>query len=210
MKKIEVIVNKDEAQKVTEVFDELELLSSTSEVEIKDKKYAFFASFVPDELADEAMDKLAKAVNLHHKENIISIYKVSGVTSPFLDKLKAKVSKNKVSTNPTEELIDKTDAYTRLSKGMVAITLISAIVAIAGLFLNNIILIIGAIILPPLLGPINALAVNANLGKPKKMLSSQLSVLTLIFLVIAVAALSTFITRQFIDLTLTDQIFSRS
>ncbi|XHH09619.1 MAG: TIGR00341 family protein [Candidatus Bathyarchaeia archaeon] len=210
MKKIEVIVNKDEAEAVEKVLDQLELLSSTSEVEIKSKKYTFYSTFSPDELADEAMEKLSETIDLDKKENVISIYKVSGVTSPFLDKLKEKVSKNKSSKNPTEELIEKTDAYTRLTKEMVAITLAATIVAIAGLFLNNVILIIGAIILPPMLGPINALAVNANLGKPKKMLSSQASILILLGIVISVAAISTYVAQQFIELSLTEQIFARS
>jgi hypothetical protein len=185
MKKIEVIVNTEDTEKVTKVLDELELLPSTSEVEIQNKKYTSFSTFLPDELADEAMDKLANVVDSKRKENIISIHEVMGVTSDYLDKLKEKASKKGDSTNPTEELIEKTDRYVRLNKGMVAITLIAAVVALAGLFLNNIIIIIGAMILPPLLGPINALGVNANLGRPKKMLSSQLSIVLLIILIIS-------------------------
>jgi len=210
MKKIEVIVDQDGSSKVKKVLDQLELLPSTSEVEIQTKKYVFYSTFLPDELAEQALDKLSNAIDLTKKENMISLYEVSGVTSTFLDKLKEKVSKKESSKSTTEELIEKTDRYTHLTKEMVAITFLSAIVAISGLFLNNVLLILGAIILPPLLGPINALAVNANLGIPKKMLTSQLSILALLFLVTVVAAITTFIARQFIDLSLTEQIFSRS
>jgi len=210
MKKIEVIVDREGAQKVKEILDQLDLLPSTSEVQIETKSYVFYSTFLPDELADQAMEQLANAVDLDRKENVISIYEVSGVTSHFLDKLKEKAGEKKTSTNPVEELVEKTDRYTKLSKDILAVTLAAAIVAIAGLFLNNVIIIIGAMILPPLIGPINALAINANIGKPRKMFSSQFSILFLIGLIIIVAAISTFIARQFIDLPQTEQIFART
>ena len=210
MKKIEVIVYADEAEKVRKVLDETGLLPSTSEVEIKTKKFTLFSTLLPDELADETMDKLANAIDLDKKENLVSIYEVSGVNSKFLDELKEKAAKKKSSPNPTEELIERTDRYTHLNRDMIAITVVAAIVAIAGLFLNNVIIIIGAILLPPLLNPINALAVNANLGRPKKMLNSQISIILLLIIIIAVAAICTYVTNHFITLYSSEQIFSRT
>jgi uncharacterized hydrophobic protein (TIGR00341 family) len=205
MRKIEVIVHKEEAKKVEEVLDKLELLSSTSEVHIQKKEYTLFSTLLPDELAEEAMDKLSNTLDLEQKENIISIYEVGGIKSTFLDRLKEKVAKKKSSSNPTEELIEKTDRYTHFKKDALTMTLLATLVALAGLFLNNVIIIIGSMILPPMLGPINALAVNANLGRPKKLLHSQFSVLLLIFTIIAVAAMVSFVASQFIELPRTNE-----
>jgi uncharacterized hydrophobic protein (TIGR00341 family) len=211
MKKIEVIVHKEEVKKVEEVLDKLELLSSTSEVHIQKKEYTLFSTLLPDELAEEAMDRLSNTLDLEQKENIISIFEVEGIKSTFLDRLKEKAAKKKSSSNPTEELIEKTDRYTHFNKDAIAMTFLATLVALAGLFLNNVIIIIGSMILPPMLGPINALAVNANLGRPKKLLHSQFSVLLLLFTIIVIAAIVTFVASQFIELPrTTEQIVMRT
>jgi uncharacterized hydrophobic protein (TIGR00341 family) len=162
-------------------------------------------------LAEEAMDRLSNTLDLEQKENIISIFEVEGIKSTFLDRLKEKAAKKKSSSNPTEELIEKTDRYTHFNKDAIAMTFLATLVALAGLFLNNVIIIIGSMILPPMLGPINALAVNANLGRPKKLLHSQFSVLLLLFIIIVIAAIVTFVASQFIELPrTTEQIVMRT
>jgi uncharacterized hydrophobic protein (TIGR00341 family) len=210
MKKIEVIVSSDEAKGVEKVLDEAGLMPSTSEVKIQTEKYTLYSTLLPDELAEEVLSKLSDTVDSEKKENLISFSEIAGVKSDYLDKLKQKAAKKKVSTNPTEELIEKTDRYTHLTRDMVAITVLAAVVATAGLFLDNVVIIIGAMILPPILEPINALAVNANLGKPRKAFSSQLSVGALVVIIIAVSAAITYIVNSFSNLSITSQIISRT
>jgi uncharacterized hydrophobic protein (TIGR00341 family) len=211
MKKIEVIVNIEGAKKVEEVLDKLELLPSTSEIKIQNEKFTLLSVLLPDELAEESMKKLSDAIDQNKKENIISLSEVEGATSSYLDKLKEKAAKKKSSPNPVEELVEETDRYTHFNKDVLAMSLLATLIALAGLFLDNVIIIIGAMILPPLLGPINALAVNANLGNPKKLLHSQISILILLFAIIGIAALTTLIAGQFIQLpTETDEIVKRS
>lgn len=201
----------EEAKQVEKILDELGLLPSTSIVKIQTKDYTFFSTLLPDELAEEAMSKLSDAIDLDKKENIITIYEVEGVTSTFMDKLKEKAAQKKSSANPTEELIEKTDRYTHFSRDVLSMTLIATLIALAGLFLNNVVILIGAMILPPLLGPVNALAVNANLGRPRKLLHSQFSIALLLTTVISVAAITTFIAAQIIALPLTnEQIIMRT
>ncbi len=203
MKKIEVIVDVEGAKKVEEILDELGLLPSTSEIKVQNEDFTLLSVLLPDELP-EAIDK-------DKKENVVSLYEVQGASSSFLDKLKEKAAKKKSSPNPVEELVEQTDRYTHFSKDVLALSLLAAIIALAGLFLDNVIIIIGAMILPPLLGPVNALAVNANLGNPKKMLQSQISIIALLFAIIGIAALTTMVARQFIALpTETNEIIKRS
>jgi uncharacterized hydrophobic protein (TIGR00341 family) len=211
LKKIEVIVHTDEAKNVEEVLDKIGLLFSTLEVHIETKEYKFFSTLLPDELAEDTMSKLADCIDLEQKENMISIYDVKGVTSTFMDKLKEKASEKKTTANPTEELVEKTDRYTHFNKDVLAMTSLATLVALAGLFLDNVVIIIGAMILPPMLGPITALAVNANLGRAKKLVHSQFSVIFLITTIIFISAVTTFIASQFLNLPRTsDQIIART
>jgi uncharacterized membrane protein len=69
----------------------------------------------------------------------------------------------------------------------------ATLIAMAGLFLDNVAIVIGAMLLSPLLGPINAFAVNANLGRVHKLLTSQLSILSLLGAVIVLSASVSFI-----------------
>jgi len=61
----------------------------------------------------------------------------------------------------------------------------------------------------PLLGPINAFAVNANLGRIEKLLRSQFSTLILLASVMALSTLVTFVASLFIQLPITPQIVIR-
>ena len=87
--------------------------------------------------------------------------------------------------------------------------LFATIVAIAGLFLDSAVLVIGAMLLSPLLGPINAFAVNTTLGRIKNLVRIQTSIVTLLFSVVGLSALVTFVFSQFIDLPITSQIALR-
>ena len=205
MKKIEVIVTQKEAPLVEETLKDLGLLYVHSTVEVEKEECSSYSALVPDELAAKAMEQIAPALDLRHKKNMISLLAVEGVTSSFMDRLKEKASKSQSAPNPTEKLIESTNRYTRLRWDLVAMTALATLIALAGLLLNNVIIIIGGMLIPPMLGPVNAIAVNANLGKPKKLLTSQFTVLTLIVLVVLLSALATFIAQQVISLPLSNE-----
>jgi len=211
LKKIEVIVTQKEAPLVEETLKDLGLLYVHSNVDVEGEDCSSYSALVPDELAAKAMEQIAPSVDLRQKKNMISLIAVEGVTSSFMSRLKEKASKAQSSPNPTEKLVESTERYTRLHWDLVAMTALATLIALAGLLLNNVVIIIGGMLIPPMLGPVNALAVNANLGKPRKLLTSQLTVLVLIVLVVLLAALATFFAQQFISLpTTNEQIAIRS
>ncbi|MFW6110890.1 MAG: DUF389 domain-containing protein [Thermoproteota archaeon] len=85
----------------------------------------------------------------------------------------------------------------------------ATLIALAGLFLDNIAIVIGAMLLSPLLGPINAFAVNASLGNIKKVMKSQISILILLGSVIALSFAVSTTTSHLVQLPLTSQISNR-
>jgi uncharacterized hydrophobic protein (TIGR00341 family) len=181
----------------------MELVYTSSTAKIEDEKCEVYTALVPDELVDKAIDEISKRMDLRLKENTVSVYAVEAVVSTFLDRLKEKVSKAAPPPNPLERLVASTDRYTRMSRDIVFMTLLATLIALVGLFNDNVVILIGAMLLSPLLGPINAFAVNASLGRIKKLIRSQLSILILLAAIIALSAFTTFIASRFVALPIT-------
>ena len=79
-----------------------------------------------------------------------------------------------------------------------------------GLFVNNIGIIIGAMLISPLLGPIYALAVYVAIGDVKTTLRCIQILGLMVFMLVAIAALSSFALSFIIALPLTPEILSRT
>jgi uncharacterized hydrophobic protein (TIGR00341 family) len=211
LKKVEVTVVENQSEKVAESLQRLELLYAISTTHIGHGKFLVYSTLVPDELVDKMIDELSRKIDLRIKENTISVYPVEAYVSTHLDKLKEKVAKVAPPSNPLERLVASTDKYTHLSANIVVMALFAALIALTGLFLDNVAIVIGAMLLSPLLGPINAFAVNASLGKIRKLMLSQFSILLLLASIITLSAVTTFIISQFVSLPIsTAQITLRS
>jgi uncharacterized hydrophobic protein (TIGR00341 family) len=197
LNKIEVTVTKKEASKVEDLLKKTELVYLSSEVEIEGKKCCFYSIVLPDDLSDKTVSDISDLIDLRLRENTVSILCMEGAVSTYLDRMKEKVSNKPTSTSPLERLVESTDRYTRLNKDVLTMALFATMIALAGLFLDNVAIVIGAMLLSPLLGPINAFAVNANLGRIRKLAKSQAAVLLLLASIIIMAAAITFAVSQF-------------
>ena len=201
MNKIEVTVTKEEASKVEDLLKKTELVYLSSEVEIDEEKCRCYSIVLPDDLADKIVTDISNIMDLRLRENTISILCVEGAVSTYLDRLKEKVAEKPTPSSPLERLVESTDKYTRLNKDVLTMALFATMIALAGLFLDNVAIVIGAMLLSPLLGPINAFAVNANLGRIRKLVKSQVSVLLLLASIITVAACITLVASRFVLLS---------
>jgi uncharacterized hydrophobic protein (TIGR00341 family) len=104
----------------------------------------------------------------------------------------------------------KPQKNSRISKDLLIMALFATIIALGGLFLGNAVTVIGAMLVSPLLGPINAFAFNATVGKVKKQVRTEVSILILLASVIALSTLLTFAASFIVDLPVTSQISLRS
>jgi uncharacterized hydrophobic protein (TIGR00341 family) len=201
LKKIEVTVTDSEASKVEELLEQTELVYLSSRVEIEGEKCCFYSIVLPDDLADKTVADISGVMDLRLRENTISVICVEGAVSTFLDRLREKVAKKPTPLSPLERLVESTERYTRLSKDVLTMALFATMIALAGLFLDNVAIVIGAMLLSPLLGPINAFAVNANLGRIRKLARSQAAVLLLLAAIIILATTITFAASQFVEVS---------
>jgi uncharacterized hydrophobic protein (TIGR00341 family) len=200
MKKIEVTTTDNESGKVEALLKKTELVYLSSAVEIEGEKCCYYSIVLPDPLADKTVADISNVIDLRLRENTISVICVEGAVSTYLDRLREKVAKAPTPPSPLERLVESTDRYTRLSRDVLIMALFATMIALAGLFLDNVAILIGAMLLSPLLGPINAFAVNANLGRIRKLLRSQAAVLLLLAAIIILAAAVTFVASQFVQL----------
>jgi uncharacterized hydrophobic protein (TIGR00341 family) len=200
LKKIEVTVTEDEANKVEALLEKTELVYLSSKVEIEGEKCCFYSIVLPDNLADKTVADISAVIDLRLRENTIGVICVEGAVSTYLDRLKEKVAKKPTPPSPLERLAESTERYTHLSKDVLTMAIFATMIALAGLFLDNVAILIGAMLLSPLLGPINAFAVNANLGRIRKLARSQAAVLLLLAAIIILAAVITFVASQIVKL----------
>ncbi|MFP3985276.1 MAG: TIGR00341 family protein [Candidatus Bathyarchaeia archaeon] len=209
MKKLEVSVTKGQSNEVEEVFKQMELSYIYSVIRIGGKKCGLYSALIPNQLIDKTIDALSEKIDLRLRENMISVIDVEGVVSTYLDRLKEKAAKENPPSNPLERLVERTEQYIHLSGNMLIMASFATLIALAGLFLDNVAIVIGAMLVSPLLGPINAFAVNASLGRIKRVARSQFYILVLLMSIIALSAFITFIASFVVPLPITTQIAAR-
>jgi uncharacterized hydrophobic protein (TIGR00341 family) len=165
--------------------------------------------YLPDAELDKFISDIQNVMDLRYKDNLIEVSTPQFVISPYLKREEDKVEKPKKP--PIEELIATTEKYIAFEWGSVAITTIAGLVALTGLFLNNSAIIIGAMLLSPILGPMSAFAILIAVGRTRNALQSLGILGLLLGAVILFSAFTTFVIHTFyIDLPLTPEILTRT
>jgi uncharacterized hydrophobic protein (TIGR00341 family) len=227
MKKVVIEVPKDKSGTIQSKFKDT-LYSVDERV-----KSTRFTLYVPDEMLDELITKTNGSIkgpsnsrpiwtsfipdyeSLTQTDDHITLIEVSTpdfVISPFVEKIKA-LSENagkKKEKTPIEKIIATTESYTKFDKEKFILAAIAGLVALIGLFLNNIGIIIGAMLVSPLLGPIYALAVYIAIGDIKTTLRCVEILGLMVFMLVTIAAAASFALSFIIDLTITPEILSRT
>lgn len=166
-----------------------------------------------DDISSAIVNELNKLVDTRQKEVLITSQTIDATLSEYLtnlgeeEKAKHKVVKKKKLTEEFHALIEPSVEF---NKNLLFMIVIAATVATVGLFANNASLVIGAMLISPLLGPITAFSFNVVVGKPEKASKATVSGLILLAAVIATGAILTAIALQFTDLPLTNEILSRT
>jgi len=210
LKSLEVTVIKSQTDNVQDVLKNLELSYAYSTANIENQECGVFSSLLPDKLVDKAIEEILKAMDSRLKENTIKVYNVEAHISTQIDRITEKIEKESPPSNPFERLVENAEKFINLSKEILIMALFATLIAITGLFLDSAVTVIGAMLLSPLLGPINAFAVNASIGKVKKLIRIEVSIIILLASVIALSALITFFASFFFDLPVSSQIAIRS
>lgn len=223
MKKVVIEVPKKSAGRIREMFGD-----SIYAEEERDRSVRFIL-YIPDAMldaliyqTDRSLPKLARPLwtglipgydALDSEEERITLIEVSTpdfVISPFVEKVRQQFSATRTrSDTPIEKILSATETYTEFDRTRFILAAIAGIVALIGLFLNNIGIIIGAMLLSPLLGPIYALAVHVAVGDFKTSFRCIEMVVLMVLMLAGIAALATFLLSFLIPLSVTPEILAR-
>lgn len=213
MRKIEVICYEQQSESLEYTFKKYKIPYHVELTMAEDDKLLRYTGICPDSLANSLANELNKIIDTRRKELYVTSLAIEATLSDYLtnyvkelDTKQVKVKKKKL----IEEYEALIEPNVKFNKNLLFMIVIAAGVAVAGLFANNASLVIGAMLISPLLGPISAFSFNTAVGKTDKMLKALASGSILLVSVIATGAILTGIAVQFVDLPLTDEILSRT
>jgi len=213
LKKIEITCYEQRASNIEYVLKKYKVPYHTDLAMYDNSKLLRYTIISLDDIASALVNELNKLVDTRQKEVLITSQTIEATLSEYLTDLASqekeknkKVGKKKL----TEEFQALVEPSVEFNKNLLFMIIISASVATVGLFANNASLVIGAMLISPLLGPITAFSFNVTVGQPKKVYKATISGLILLAAVIATGAILTGIALQFTDLPLTNEILSRT
>jgi uncharacterized hydrophobic protein (TIGR00341 family) len=165
-------------------------------------------AYVRDEELDEILSSIESILDMRYKDNVIEVYTPDFVVSSVLKKQQEEDAKKHATT--TEELLGMARSYDYLDTSKVLLVAIAGVIALLGLFQNNSAIIIGAMLVSPLLGPINAFVFNTSMGRGRQAVRNTGSLLLMIALVFVLCAAITWGLSSFQELFVTNEILIRT
>lgn len=228
MKKIIITVPREEAEKTAHVFSDtlyfIERMDSLARMTI----------YVPDRMLEEMIsrahetldetaemrarplwtgifDDIRRTMGEDDKKRVIEVLSPEFVISPFLEKQREEYTAKEVPQQKPliEKIVSTAEAHTKFDLDKVVPAAIAGLVALIGLFINNAGIIIGAMLLSPLLGPIYALVIYTAIGDMKTVWKCLQIVGALLLMVVGISLIMTFILSFFLPLPITPEIGSR-
>jgi len=213
LRKIEVICYEQQSESLEFTFKKYKVPYHVELTMVDNEKLLRYIGICPDLISDALTNELNKLIDTRTKELYVINTAIEATLSDYLSNYSKELETKQIKTKK-KKLIEEyellIDPNVKFNKNLLFMIVIAAGVATVGLFANNASLVIGAMLISPLLGPISAFSFNTAVGKTNKMFKAFISGASLLVAVIGTGALLTFIAIQFTDLPLTDEILSRT
>jgi uncharacterized hydrophobic protein (TIGR00341 family) len=205
MKRVIVICRTEDSPNITSLLKDLTYMRSEY------AKLTRFSILVADETLDDLISKIQQALKFMDKSTIVEVFSPDFVISPALSEtIQEEGKKRKTERSPVEKLIESAQDSADISRDTLALAAIASLVALIGLFLNNVGIVIGAMLLAPLLGPIYSFAITTTTGNRRLVVTCLRTILIFLVAIVLIAFLTTFILSLVFDLPLTSEILSRT
>ncbi|MCA9812612.1 MAG: TIGR00341 family protein [Nitrosarchaeum sp.] len=213
MRKIEALCYEPQSESIEYVFKKYKIPFHVELTISENEKILRYTGICPDSISSALTNELHKIIDTRTKELYITSLSIEATLSDYISNLEKEIEAKEVKVKKKkliEEYQSLIEPNVNFNKNLLFMIVIAAGVATAGLFANNASLVIGAMLISPLLGPISAFSFNTAVGKTNKMLKALGSGSILLVAVIATGALLTAVAIQFTDLPLTSEILSRT
>jgi len=201
MKKLELYLLERSFKKALSIIESRDLPKYIEEMESEGSKIYHVDLLVPDEILNELIQELMENIDFRFSKNIMLVSNVEAAISTKFDRIRGKLNRNRKikPQTPIEKLLLEAKKYTIIDVPKLTLTVVAGLIALIGLFLNNIAIIIGAMLLSPILGPIYSFSINSALGKIRDSLKALLELLSFVGVVVSFSALLTFLLRFISD-----------
>ncbi len=233
MEQIEITLYPNQAEEIEKILEEFQVPYVKTAAESYKVACFHYIITCPGEIAGTLVDMIAKKFDTSQRVNVITHHKTESTISDYLHKFEAFLKeerephgdpdistisafqsiKDKIKikkTGPIEGLVAKTDAFLSRKKDIYVMILVATVVALVGLVSNNVAVIIGAMLISPLLGPISSFALNSVLGRQKRIEESLMFGSAMIGSSIVLAAVLTLALSAFYPIEITPEIQSRT
>jgi len=213
LRKIEVICYGQQSQSIEYIFKKYKIPFHAELTMAENEKLLRYTGICPDLLANALTDELNKTIDTRSKDLYVTSLAIEATLSDYLSNYAKELETKQVKVKKKkliEEYESLIEPNVKFNKNLLFMIVIAAGVAAVGLFANNASLVIGAMLISPLLGPLSAFSFSTAVGKTDNMIKSLISGLILLIAVIGTGALLTIIAIQFTDLPLTSEIISRT
>ncbi len=209
MKRVEITVERGDEGEVEALLNGFGFTYYRDEVYHGGSRFLRYVTLVPDDAVEELVKQVEKSIDTRKAGNSVALYDVAAYVSKYLD---GRVGSAKLigAGKGLEELTQPLERFLKPEKSMLAMVFISTVVALAGLLLDNPVIVIGAMLVSPLLGPVNAVVVNASLGRVRKTLAAELSILVLMLASLVFSLSVALALQTFTPLKVTGEILLRT
>lgn len=235
MERIEITLYPNQAEEIEKILEEFQVPYIKTSAESYKIQCLHYVIISPNEIAGALVDIIAHKFDTNQRINVITHYKPEATISDYLRKFEAflkeevtpasitstdidivsgfKSVKDKIPikrTGPIEGLVSRTDAFLSRKMDVYSMILVATVIALVGLVSNNVAVIIGAMLISPLMGPIASIALNSVLGRQKQIEKSIVFGSQMILSSIGLAAALTAALALLYPVETTPEILSRT
>ncbi|MCE4614384.1 MAG: TIGR00341 family protein [Desulfurococcales archaeon] len=166
-------------------------------------------AYVPEGEVEDFLTQVENTLDMRYKENIVTADKPKIILGgPVKRTMNMKPS---TMETPVDELIMKARQLSRIDPGKTLLAALASMITLIGLWLDSPAIVIGAMLLSPLLGPLYSLSLNLAFGKPRDTWKSLLNIIILTGAAyLTILAISLAIKQQGITIPASNEIISRT
>ncbi len=155
-----------------------------------------FTALVPEFVINDIVSDLVKAIDLRKGHSSVVWSSVSGKSVKYSSSAKnLEKFRGRWTIVDIESLIEKANSQARVDPLQLTLGAVASIVALFGLVTDSIVMIISAMLLSPILGPLYGFSLNVVMGKGRDAVQAILSIGKLLLVIFLSAFLSALILR---------------
>lgn len=196
MLRLQVYCDESEGERVSGVLSKWNVQFYVESVNGGSGSLLKFTAFVPDFVINDIVDELGKALDLRKAHSSITWSPVSGRSVKYTNSVKAlRKFKRRWSLAAIEGLIETANSQAQVDPIQLTLGAVASIVALFGLIHDSIVMIISAMLLSPILGPLYGFSINIVMGKGRDALEAVLSIIKLLSVIFVSAFVASLLLR---------------